>query len=62
MRFEQAFKAMREGKKAQKGCCTYRLDVSEDGRYSLVMEYPIGNLSVDDLISEKLEVVQDDAL
>ena len=52
MRFEEALKAMREGKKVQKRTLTYRLDELDNGSSCLMVEYPIGNLSKDDILAE----------
>lgn len=59
MRFEEALKAMREGKKVQKRTLTYRLDELDNGSNCLMVEYPIDNLSKDDILSEDWEVVDD---
>lgn len=59
MKFEEALKAMREGKKVQKGTLTYRLDELDNGSSCLMVEYPIGNLSTNDIVSEDWEVVDD---
>ena len=59
MRFEEALKAMREGKKVQKRTLTYRLDELDNGSNCLMVEYPIGNLSKDDILAEDWEVIDD---
>lgn len=59
MRFEEALKAMREGKKVQKRTLTYRLDELDNGSNCLMVEYPIGNLSKDDILSEDWEIVDE---
>lgn len=59
MRFEEALKAMREGKKVKKGALTYRLDILDNGASCLIVEYPIGNLSTNDLLSEGWEIADD---
>lgn len=59
MKFEEALKAMREGKKVQKGTLTYRLDEFDNGSICLMVEYPIGNLSKDDILAEDWEVIDD---
>ena len=59
MKFEEALKAMREGKKVQKRTLTYRLDVPDNGATCLIVEYPIDRLSTNDIIAEDWEVIDD---
>lgn len=57
--FSYALEAMKTYHRVKKGCCTYRLKPSDEGGYELLMEYPITNFTLADMLSNDWEIVDE---
>ena len=55
--FSYAWEAMKEGRRVKKGTMTYRLKPDDEGGYNLLMEYPIANFTLSDMLSNDWEVL-----
>lgn len=57
--FSEALISLKNGKRIQRGCKTYRLYENDMGDECLLMEYNISAFTFEDIMAENWEIVND---